>query len=346
MSNVSTPLSYQTTMPEYPDVSYESWANQFGGARGNRLGHALTAWANGHPDYSTWRTNTLDQYNAQMSAYNTWLQSGAGIRASAESGGYNPSYFDAGNKASASPLNYQDVADNSGLSEMAQGISGIFQFAQAFASMRMLGAQVAGQQLKNKAQEITNRFLEKKLSLQNDNLGFQADKRQFDLETLFYPRWSKRPELWSQGVFSPYGRGTYDLRDVPESFSYQRQSKDLDFLQAGIDLRKSQEALTNASKREKDWFRENVFEIQKDILLHTRDILKGTYDFQKTEQNLRKAGIIAGIGVNVINAAVNAIKAFVPGIQIGGNGRTTVQGGSQSPFVDPFDMIDMYPSGL
>lgn len=342
----SSPLSYQTTMPEYPDVSYQTWANMYGMGAQTRLGQSLNAWISGHPDYGTWRTNTLDKYNADMSAYNTWLSTGAGQRASAESGNYNPSYFQGAGNPSASPLSYQDVKPNSGLSEMAQGIQGIFQFAQAFASMRMLAAQVAGQQLKNKAQDITNRYLETKLRLGNDLLGFQADRKQMDLEDLLYPRWSQHPELWKGGVFSPYGRGTYNLENVDKGFGYQRAVKDLNFLQAGIDLRKSQDALTKASKREKDWFYQNVYSIQKSILEHTRDILKGTYDFQKTEQDLRKAGIIAGIGVNVINAAVNAIKAFVPGIHIGASGKTTVSGGSQSPFVDPFDLVDMYGGGF
>lgn len=346
MASESSPLSYQTTMPEYPDVSYEGYRKAYNWPDSwNRPGIAIDAWLNGMPDYNTWRTNRLDEYNAAMSAYNTWLSTGEGMRRSAESGNYNPSYFQAG-QASASPLDYQSVPDESGFSQMAQGISGIFQFAQAFASMRMLSEQVAGQKLKNEAQAITNRYLDTKLSLGNDLLSFNADRKQFDLEDLLYPRWSKRPELWKGGVFSPYGRGTYNLENVDQGFGYQRSVKDLDFLQAGIDLRKSQDDLTKASKREKQWFYDNVYSIQKSILEHTRDILKGTYDFQKTEQNLRKAGIIAGIGVNVINAAVNAIKAFVPGIKIGSDGSTTVSGGSKSPFIDPFDMVDMYGAGF
>lgn len=341
----SSPLSYQTTMPEYPDVSYEAWRSQYGGPSNyNRTGSALYAWSKNYPDYGTWRTNQIDDYNTKVSAYNTWLQTGAGLRASAESGNYNPSYFQGAGSPSASPLNYQDVKPNSGFAEMAQGIQGIFSFANALQSMRMLGEQVAGQKLKNQAQAITNRYLERRLSLQNDNLGYQADKRQFDLETVFYPRWSKHPELWSTGVFSPYGRGTYDLRDVPESFGYQRASKDLTLLDKAVALRDSQNALLKASKREKDWFYNNVYSIQKSILEHSRDLMKGTLDFQKTEQNLRKAGIIAGIGVNVINAAVNAIKAFVPGVN---SLSSVVQAPSgRGSSIDPFDMVDMFGNGF
>lgn len=336
----SSPLSYQTTMPEYPDVSYQRWANMYGMGADSRLGQSINAWISGNPDYSTWRTNELDKYNAALSAYNTWLSTGAGQRASAESGSYNPSYFQGAGSPSASPLDFQDVRDNSGLSEMAQGISGIFQFAQAFAGMRMLSEQIAGQKLKNQAQDLTNRYLEGYLTRRNDNLGFQADRRQFEMEELLYPRWSSRPDLWKGGVFSPYGRQTYDLQDANRGFGYQRQVKDLDFIQSAIDLRESQEALNKASKREKDWFYENVYSIQKTILEHSRDLLKGTLDFQKTEQNLRKAGIIAGISVNVINAAVNAIKAFIPGINIpsaGGSGGSTPNWfqdlyGQDSPF--------------
>lgn len=339
----SSPLSYQTTMPEYPDVSYQTWARQYGAGMQTRLGQAIGAWWQGKPDYNTWRTNEIDKYNASLSAYNTWLGTGAGIRASAESGDYNPSYFQAGNQASASPISYQELPSNSGFSEMAQGISGIFQFAQAIQSMKMLSEQVAGQKLKNEAQRITNENLPKLLQYRTDNLGFQADKRQYDLEALFYPRWSQYPDLWKTGAFSPYARGTYDLRDADRSFGYQRAVSDLNLMESAKNLRDSQSALNKASERDRDWFYNNVYGIQKEILEHSRDLLKGQYDFQKTEQNLRKAGIIAGISVNVINAAVNAIKTFINPVA---SSLVPSSGGSSSRGVDPFDMVDIFGSGF
>lgn len=318
-------------MPEYPDVSYEAYVNYLGnptfkGKPFNRAGVASYAFLNGKPNYSTWRINTLDAYNAQMSAYNTWLQTGAGKRASLESGNYNASYFD-GQSASASPLSYQDVNEGNGFAEMAQGISGIFSFASALQGLKMMSSQIAGQELKNKAQEINNQYLESLLRGKVTQFGLKNDRQQFEIEQLFYPRWSKRPELWAQGVFSPYGRETYDLRDAHEGLGYQRAVADLDYLKAGKALRDSQSALAKASEREKTWYIDNVMQIQKEILENQNKILSGEYDFQKTEQKLRKAGVIANIGVGTINAAVNAIKAFTPAGLLSGKGDFSGIGG-------------------
>lgn len=322
----SSPLSYQTTAPEIPDTSYEAYKRAIGadgltyqGMPFNRAGIALWAHSAGKPSYDAWQSALMNTYNSQLSQYNTWLSTGEGIRKSAESGGYNPSYFDGG-AASASPVDFQQGTESSGFSEMAQGISGIFQFASALQGLKMVSAQIAGQELKNKAQEITNRYLDTTLQYKRDSLGYQTDRRQFELESMFYPRWSKHPELWKGGAFSPYGRQTYDLREADNSLEYQRAVADLDYLKAGKTLRDSQSALLDASKREKEWYIDNVLEIQKEILEHQRDILRGEYDFQKTEQRLRKAGVIAGIGVNVINAAVNAIRTFTPAGLLGASG--------------------------
>lgn len=316
MPETNSPLSYQTTMPEYPDVSYKAYQAETGYSGQSRFDTWIGNLWDGNASYDTWRTNLLDQYNAQLGAYNTWLETGEGIRASAESGGYNPSYFN-GNAPSASPLSYQDVNESTGLSELGQGISGIFKFAQAFMQVKAMASQIAGQELKNKAQDINNQYLGKLLGLKADNLTFQADKRQFDLEQLFYPRWSTKPELWKGGVFSPYGRGTYDLEGAERSLGYQRAVTDLDYLKAGKILRQSQNDLVKASKREKDWYFDNVNSVMLSMMQHSEKILKGEYDFQQTEQQLRKAGIIANISVGVINAAVNAIKAFMPGVSSG-----------------------------
>lgn len=321
-SGSPSPLSYQTVMPEYPDVTYERYQNTYGLWDG-RGSNSVNAWINGYPNYETWRTNLLDEYNARMSAYNTWLGTGAGQRASLESGNYNPSYF-SGQNAAASGIDPGQVSEGAGFSEMAQGIKGIFDFAMAIMSIRsaiISNASKAAQtkliEQQTEAQRINNQYLEGILQGKTAGLNFQNDKRQFELESLFYPRWSKYPELWKGGVFSPYGRGSYDLRDADLSFGYQRQVKDLGLMDAAKNLRDSQNALLKASKREKDWYYENVFSIQKEILEHTRDILKGEYEFQPMEQKLRKAGIIANISVGVINAAVNAVRTFIPALNSG-----------------------------
>lgn len=281
---------------------------------------SLGAWLSGKSNYQTWYNNTMQQYNHAVNQYNDYINSPEGNRELRENAGYNVNY-DPGVSPSASPLNYQIPDPGLGGSELAQGASGLFQLVNAIMAVKSMGASIAGQELKNQAQEITNRWLEKKLKYGVEGLGYQNDRQQFLLEELFYPRWSKHSDLWKMGVFSPYGRGTYDLRDADLGLGYRKQVADIDYIEAGNRLRDSMDALQKASKREKDWYYNNVKEIQKDILTHSRDILKGTYDFQKTEQDIRKWGAIANISTQVVNAAVNTIKAFVPGAGqlLGGN---------------------------
>lgn len=314
-------LSYQHVMPEYPDVSYEAWANTHGYSSSPRFLAWLDTIFAGRQTYKEWKEDQINGYNADVSAYNSWLGTGEGIRASAESGDYSPAYYGSGaGAASASPLNYQEVSDQSGFSEMAQGISGIFKFISALQGMKMVATQIAGQKLKNQAQQITNDMLPSILTGKLSGLNLKNDRSQFELEQLFYPRWSSHPELWKGGVFSPYGRGVYDLRDAEKSFGFQRAAADIDYRKAAKDLLDSQNALVTASKREKDWYRENLFDIQKDILLNQKKILQGEYDFQKTEQKLRKAGVIANISVGVVNALVNAVKTLSAGGLLSGIG--------------------------
>lgn len=347
MADENTPLSYQTTMPEYPDVSYDAYTKYLAGPDSSpdqlsRLEWEMGAWLNGQLSYKDWKANEIDKYNGLVSAYDVWLQSGAGRAASAASGGYNKSYFDGAGTPSASPVNYHDASDTSGFSEMAQGISGIFQFAQAIQSVRLMASQIAGQNLKNEAQKINNSFLERLLSGRVSGQNLKNDRQQFEIEQLFYPRWSNRPELWKNGVFSPYGRETYDLRDAEHGLGYQRAVADLDYLKAGRALRDSQSALMNATTREKNWYYDNVFAIEKEILENQNKILAGEYDFQKTEQKLRKAGVVANIGVGVINAAVNAVKAFSPAGLLGSGSGSLSAPSWRPPYSSPVqDGLDM-----
>lgn len=309
------PLSYQTTMPEYPDVSYEAFAQRHG--TNTRLGHALEDFFTGQPNYQTWRTNLLDEYNARMSAYNTWLQTGAGIRASAESGGYNPSYFDGG-QASASPLSYQDVAPQSGFSQMAQGVSGVLQLVSAIQNWKLMSVQIAGQVLKNEEQEIKNKYAEEWLYgrnqgqvFKNEGLGFDADFKQMRNEAQLYPIYEDHPELWLGGVFSPYGRMSYDLRGANKGFSYQRAYHDIEAVKAAVNLRKEQGALLKLSQKEKKFYTDSIQSVYLQFLQGQLKLVNGQVDFQPIEQKLRKQAIQWGIGLNAANTVINGVKTAV-----------------------------------
>lgn len=328
-TSTSSPLSYQTTMPEMPDVSYQAYRDKYGYKAG-RLTTAVGAWINGEPNYSTWRTNELDKYNMQLDAYNTWLSSGAGLRASAESGGYNPNYF-GGSPASSSPLSYQDVNEQSGAAEMAQGIAGIFSFAQALQGMKMTATQIAGQQLKNgialqqlESAKIQNKWLDRTLGAKAYGLGYSADAKKMQNETELASRY------FGTSSYQPYfvtdlGNGvtnTYDLFNVDRGFGYQRASEDLAFLRAGTKLRQVQTDMIHWNTKEKKFFVESMLSIKKTILEHQRDFLKGQLDWQPIEQKLRKQAQQWNIGLSTANTAISAAKTalqfFLPIPTVGG----------------------------
>lgn len=320
----SSPLSYQTTMPDYPDVSYKAWVRNYGlgngvtlagGDVGNnfgRLGHSVVAWVKGAPAYETWRTNLLDEYNAAMSAYNTWLNTGEGVRASAESGRYNPSYFSNG-AASASPLNYGSAPESSGFDEMAQGVSGIIQFAMALQSLRLQSAQIRGIDLKNQRQAIENGLVGTIAKYKADKLGYEADWLNMRNTQELYSRYRSIPELWKNGVFSPFGTMTYDLRNVDQGLGYQKAAQDLEFLRAGTFLRQQQKEMLGWNTKQQQFYFESMQDLERIILENQGKILKGQFDFQPIEQKLRKRAVNFGVGLGVVNAALNTAKLFIPG---------------------------------
>lgn len=314
----TTPLSYQTTMPEYPDVSYQAWVNKYNlgnsfKIQGNgydadfgRFGHSIAAWANGYPSYETWRTNMLDEYNAALSAYNTWLSSGAGIRASAESGEYNPSYFQAGS-SNASPLNYQDVSAGSGFSEMAQGVSGIINFVMALQGLRMKSAQLRGIDLANEKLAIENKYLPDLLSNKRTK-GFLSNDA---LELLNTVELASRFGDLGTDMISPSGKHTYNLSGVSKGLQYQTAVQDLSLVKATGVLRKAQSDMMNWSEKEKKFYVENMQQIEKDILNGKLSYINGQVDFQQMEQDLRKNGANANIATKIIDTILGVVKILL-----------------------------------
>lgn len=340
----STPLSYQTTMPDYPDVSYQAWQRHVTSASGygsgqtghTRLGYALNAWASGLPDYNTWRQNSLDSYNAAMSAYNTWLSTGEGRRASAESGEYNPSYFDSG-PASASPLNYQDVSPESGFTQMAQGVQGIFSFVQALQGMKMVSAQIAGQLLKNKQQQIINDQLKENLNWKNtilfnqgNLLGYKSDSQAYQNTIRFAPVFKPLADAMAARShvpsdlyeYSPFSGGkTYNFNGYERSLEYQNAFQNIEFLKAGTALRNIQKEIGDFNKKERKFYVESIQGVYKEFLDNQMALVKGQLSFQPIEQKLRKKAIEWGIGLNAANTAINAAKTvvgmFMPNARVG-----------------------------
>lgn len=316
-----SPLSYQTSMPEYPDVSYQHWKEtQTSNKFGPRALAAVDAWFQGNPNYSTWRTNQLDSYNAAMSAYNTWLQTGAGIAASAASGGYNKSYFDGGS-SSASPLQYQDVNPGSGASEMAQGLSGLMSMLSGVQGLRMASEQIAGKALENeltgekiKQAQTTNYWLNRTLGYKAYNLGYQADFRRMQNEAEIYSRLAGTNLGKSDYFMDAFGPGLslmYDLNRVNKGFAYNRQNADLAFVRAGTALRQTQKEMTHWSAEQKKFYTQSIQTLEKALLDGQVKYLNGQIDWQPVEQQLRKQSIQWGIGLNAANTVISAAKTVV-----------------------------------
>lgn len=316
-----SPLSYQTSMPEYPDVSYAKWREtQTSSKIGPRALASFDAWVRGNPNYETWRINQLDQYNSRMSAYNTWLLTGAGLAASAESGNYNKSYFDGGS-ASASPLQYQDVNPGSGASEMAQGLSGLMSLLSGVQGLRMASAQIAGKSLENqllgekiKQAETTNKWLDRSLGYKAFGLGYQADYRRMQNEAEVYSRFAGTNLGKSTYFMDSFGPGLslmYDLNRANKGFMYNRQNADLAFVRAGTALRGVQKEMASWDAKSKQFYRECIQTIEKQILEGQLTLLNGQINFQPVEQQLRKESIRWGIGLQAANTVISAAKTVV-----------------------------------
>lgn len=282
-----SPLSYQTTMPEYPDVSYEAYKNNYlklsNHPEYNRAGVASYAWINGYANYENWRENIMTGYNTRLSAYNTWLQSGAGKRASALSGQYNPSYFD-NSSPSASPISYGDAPEGAGFDEMAQGISGIFNFAKGLQDFMALSQQIKGMKLENahkvlenNKQGLENQYLSKILqnkvaygSHQASYMAYQSAFRKNEVEQELARRWGVPkidPETGLlEGWRLNYAGSDFNLMNGDNGFSYQKNVGDLGLVQASVRLKNAQTKLANADEKVKTFYGTEIQKLERDLL--------------------------------------------------------------------------------
>jgi len=304
-------------MPDYPDVTYQRWQSLYASGIANRGLQSFNAWLSGSPNYQTWRQNQLDQYNADVSAYNAWASSPEGMRTQNEAANYNANY-PSGTTSSGSPLNYQDVNPGNGFQEMAQGVSGLLGFVQGLQGMQMMAAQIAGQRLKNENQAIVNKWTDSLSQQKYLGLGYSNDWNALRSGTQLYSIYREHPELWKSGAtVSPFSGMSYDLRDFDKGLSYRKQFQDLELGKAAIALRNQQTQVAKFTAKERQFYVESIQDIQRQMFEHQAGLLKGQLDFQKIEQDLRKKSIQWGIGLNAANTTINAVKTvasfFVPG---------------------------------
>lgn len=317
MASETLPASGQMVFPEYPDVGYRRWQNLYGHSS-SRLGAAINAWALGNPNYSTWRQNQLDSYNAAVGAYNAWASSPQGHAAQNTAAGYNMSY-DSGATSQGSPLSYQDVNPGNGFSEMAQGISGIIQFAQAVAGIKSMAVDIAskaagirGQELKNEAQEIQNKYLERTLRFRSMNFGYQADWNRMRNQAQIYSQFAGRKGVFGlNGMYTPTlgdERLEYFMDGTEKGFLYNRQNADLAFLRAGTSLRNQQKALGELSGKAQKFYIENLLPLQQQILSGQKSLQEVELKWSDIEHELRKKALNWQIGLQATNTVISAIK--------------------------------------
>lgn len=318
-------LSYQTTMPSYPDVTYQTYASQYGGGRKTRLGQALNAWSQGHPNYETWRQNLLDEYNAGISAYNAWSSSPAGNRQQREEAGYNVNY-DPGSVSSGSPLSYQDSNPGSGFSEMAQGVQGALSFADSILNFKAkiasiaLDAAMKKAQIKNldaKTQGTLTENLYKDPYWTAKVLGLNIGNKWNPLlnegrvnslrianqwQPLMYGRqfdalgyqndkieMENAAELFSRGYRGSFVSGSgsaYDLNNVGKGLGYQRGFQDIELVKVTRDLKKQEAEVAKFTAKEKEFYVSSIQDVYKEYLETQLGLAKGELTWQGTRQKI------------------------------------------------------------
>lgn len=291
-------ISYQTEYPVKPNTSYQAYLHSLGLGSGQETHVGLKKWYLTHfgnkPTYDQWKSDLMDSHNADLNAYNTWLQSGAGIRKSAESGDYNPNYFGEGSQAS--PLEYQSPQGV----DAAQGVQDIAGFVGNIVTLLGGIESVKGQALKNQAQETTNKYLDEQLKRRNARLGFLADWQEFtNAAQAFSMYGGNGSDLYSGGF------GTYDISPTTtgRGLMYQTALANLDFIRAGKELRYYQGQLANFNAQERKFFVENMQELEKQLL-------QGQVDWQETEKQMRQNAQTAGIA-NQTTRTILEIAKFV-----------------------------------
>ena len=279
MPNESSPLSYQTTMPEMPDVSYSAWRNNFGGPAQTRLGSSFWSWLHNTPNYNTWRTNQLDKYNAAVSAYNAYASSPEGNRQQLEDAGYNVNYSP-GQVSQASPLSYQNVDPQDGLQEISSGIGGLLQMISAVQGFKSMAASIVGKQLDNTIKEkqaeglaIDNKWKDRLyqlrsvgLGIENQfrpdlygkrilGLGYQADRTKLMNEVEYGSRFG---DFMPHDLFVGDHGEQYNLFGVRKGLMYQRGMTDVNALKASIRLRDAQAEFAKMNSKEKEFVIEQI----------------------------------------------------------------------------------------
>ena len=294
----NSPLSYQTTMPDPIDISYQAYSKELG-LSGPRFIQAIAAWGSGKPSYEQWQTAKQNDYNQRLSAYNTWLSTGAGQRASALSGNYNPSYFGLGS-ASASPVDYQVAPEANGFNEIAQGASGLFDILQALKGFELTNAQIEGQQLDNEHKRIENRILPALLLNRSNLYGYQAGGYKFNNEINLARRYGV-PQINPKtglldGTVMNFANMDYNLMDADKAFGYQQAVQDLTYRGAAEGLQRINAQVSALSAKEKNFYINEVLPWVKVQAIETAGLTSARrFNVRAHTRLMRKQGKKLGI---------------------------------------------------
>lgn len=347
-NETQSPLSAQTTMPAYPDVSFQTYRSMYGGNRKTRAGVALNAWSQGHPNYSTWRQNLLDEYNAGIGAYNAWASSPEGNRAQRESAGYNVNY-DPGSVSQGSPLSYQDSNPGNGFSEMAQGVQGALSIADALSGFKFKMADLAlnlafkkaqiknletktqgtavenlwkdpywrakvlGLDISNKWNPLMNQGRVNALTIANQWApllnGRKYDNLGYQNDRIEMDNAIELASRFGDGGSYVSGSGSaYNLNNVKRGLGYQRAFQDIELIKTTKQLQKNNAEVARLTGKEKEFYVNSIQGVYKTFLETQLGLAQGQLSFQKIEQDIKRKAFKWNVGLGVANTTINAAK--------------------------------------
>lgn len=322
--------SYQTTMPAYPDVSYDTYMNQ--APMQTKFGRTLFNFFTGSPSYDVWRQNLLDEYNAQVQHYNAYASSPQGNRAQLEAAGYNANYSP-NSVSQASPLSFQDVRPDDGLQEVSQGIGGLLQLVNAVQGFKSMAAGIVGKQLDNQVKQqqieglkIDNLWKDRLYQLRSVGLGienmyrpgiyqkktlglgYQADAVKLRNETELSSRFGS---FAPDSLFVGDHGDQYNLFGANKGLMYQKAVQDISSAKAAVRLRDAQTAFAKMNTREKEFVIEQIKPVYLNLLKEQLGILKQKNAFIPTEQDIYRKAFKWKVGLGTANTAISLVKTGV-----------------------------------
>lgn len=300
--------STQTSYPVMPDTSLAAYQAAYRGT-GSGIGRWFNSFFGSNPSYNQWRSNLLDQYNAQIKAYDSYLSSPLGTKESASEANWNPAWLSPSSGGSASPLEYQNAPDPA--DQTMQGIGGLLSSMSATLGFMLKAKELTSLSLDNdikrsesKIRSAQANYADKFYKSRADRLGFLSDWQNMLNEGELFSRYGNKPEYRDNMLH--YGNSDYYLEGgIGEGLAYQKSKAEVDARKAQKYLYDAQEAFTNARTSEKEYYNEHILPILKDYYSQKLTYAEAVNDYYKktreNEMDNRTANTISKIFFGLLN---------------------------------------------